>query len=287
MKDTLLWLALALIWSASYGAIKIGLNGFGPMTLVAGRMCIASLILLSVLKFKSQKLGLSKNACTTFLISGLLGSAIPFFLIGFGEASIDSGLAAVTMGIAPIATVMFAPFLLTDEHLTLSKIIGSLLGVAGLVVLFGVDVFSHLGQNNIAQIAIIAAALCYAATTLYVRRYVSIAPLQMATGATLVGAVVITTCAFIFENPFQHRTLPATSLGAMVYLGVMATATANLLYFYLVPRLGAGRMSQINFLVPAFGAIIGLVFLNEPYHHSLLVALGLIMAAVALVSRKA
>ncbi len=111
----------------------------------------------------------------------------------------------------------------------------------------GVDVFSNFSQNTIAEFAIITAALCYAATTLYIRRYVSIAPLQMVTGTTLVEAMVITTCALIFENPFHHRSPPAISVGAMAYFGVMATATANLLYFYLVPRLGAGCMSQIKF----------------------------------------
>ncbi len=110
-----------------------------------------------------------------------------------------------------------------------------------MLTLFGVDVFSYFSQNIIAEFAIVIAALCCAVTTLYIRRYVSIAPLQMATGTTLVGAMVITTRALIFENPFHHGSPSATSVSAKVYFGIMATAaTANLLYFYLAPRSGAG-----------------------------------------------
>ena len=284
MKNFILWLILALIWSASYGTIKIGLQGFGPITLVAGRMVIASVILLAVLRAKFLTLPMDRASLVTFLISGLLGSVIPFALISYGEAHVDSGLAAVMMGIAPVATVMFAPLLLADERITISAVVGSIIGISGLAVLVGGQALNGVGVHISGQIAILTAALCYASATLYVRRFVKMPALQMATGATLVGAILIAAAALVVEHPFETTAPSARSMMAMAYLGIMATAAANLLYFYLVPRLGAGRMSQINFLVPAFGAIIGITLMGEPFKATIAVALGLILIAVALVS---
>ncbi|UUX50112.1 DMT family transporter [Nisaea acidiphila] len=279
-----LWLLLAVFWSGSYVAVKIGLDSFGPMTIVAQRMVIGACLLYFVLKLRSETLRTDRSALVAYGVSALFGNVFPFLLIGYGELYVESGLAALLMGIAPVATVFLAPMILPNEFLTPRAVLGILFGVAGLVALVGVSALSGIGGHFAGQIAILGAALCYTGTTLYVRRYVTVPPLQMATGSLVLGAMAACSGAFLFEAPFSGEMPTAAPVLAMLYLGVCSTAIATLIYFHLVPLLGAGRMQQINFLVPALGTFFGVALLGEPLKASSVIALGLISVAVYLVS---
>jgi len=276
---------LAILWSSSYAVIKIGLLGMGPMTLVSGRMMIGSCALLFVLKARSLSLPANRSSWISFFISGMLGSAIPFFLVSYGEAHVASGLAAILMGIAPVATVLLAPLVIADEHLTWHSVAGIALGIVGLTILVGSSVLLGIGEHIRGQISILAAAMCYALTTLYVRRYVTLPPPIMAAGSTLVGAIVISGMALIFEDPMSTMTSNASAIVAMIYLGLFPTALATMIYFHLIPVLGASRMSQINFIVPVLGALLGVIFLAEALRPTTLVALLIILMAIYLVIR--
>lgn len=285
MNQFLLWLLLAVFWSGSYAAVKIGLEDFGPLTIVAVRMLIGAALLYLVLRLRSERLRMDGQALFAYGISAFFGNVFPFLLIGFGEMHVDSGLAALLMGIAPVATVFLAPLILPDEALTPRAVFGVLFGIAGLVVLVGVTALSGLGADVTGQLAIFGAALCYAGTTLYVRRFVSLPSLQMATGALTFGAIPACIGAFfVFEAPVSGALPGNAAVLALLYLGVCSTAIATLIYFHLVPLLGAGRMQQINFLVPALGTFFGVALLGEPLEAKALVALALISVAVYLVS---
>jgi len=255
MKNVILWTLLALTWSSSYLAIKLGVETIQPLSLVALRMLIGTTVILIILRYKSLSLPTDINSWIVLFVSGVMGSIIPFSLISFGEQHVDSGLAALLMGIAPVVTVLLAPLSHRDERLTLPAVLGITVGITGLIVLVGPDALKGFGLHVTGQIAILGAALCYAFTTLYVRKYASLPALVMAAGSMLIGTLVITISAFLFENPLQ-ASLPSTqSMVAVIYLGLFPTALATLIYFYLIPRLGAARMSQVNFVVPVAGTL--------------------------------
>ncbi|WP_193170817.1 DMT family transporter [Nisaea nitritireducens] len=279
-----LWIILALFWSGSYTAVKIGLDGFGPFTMVAARLLIGAGLLYLILRLRSGHLPLNGRALLAYTVPAVFGNLVPFLLIGFGEIHVDSGLAALLMGIAPVATVFLAPLLIPDEHLTPRSLFGVGFGIGGLLVLVGATALSGLGQHVTGQLAILGAALCYAGTTLYVRRWIALPPLQMATGSLVVGAIPATVGAFMLEQPFSAVSAYMAPILAILYLGVCSTAIATLIYFYLVPHLGAGRMQQINFMVPAVGTLFGVALLGEPLEAKSLVALSLITVAVYLVT---
>ena len=247
MHLVILWSLLAVSWSGSYAAVN------GP-------------------------------ALLAYAVPALFGNLVPFLLIGFGELHVDSGLAALLMGIAPVVTVMLAPLLITDEYLTPRSLFGIAFGLAGLLVLVGTTALSGLGQHVTGQLAILGAALCYAGTTLYVRRWITLPPLQMATGSLVLSAIPATIGAFALETPFETGNAGPAPILALLYLGVCSTAAATLIYFYLVPHLGAGRMQQINFVVPALGTLFGVALLGEPLQANALASLALITIAVYLVT---
>ena len=283
-KHLMLWAVLAIIWSFSFSAIKIGVETISPVNLVAGRMLIASCLMFLILKIQRQSLSFKPNDWLNFLVSGILGNVLPFFLISWGELHVQSGLAAVMMGIMPIMTVLLAHFFLKDEPLNLMSFTGVTIGFTGLIILVGGSVFRELGNHLLGQLSILAAATSYAMTTVYVRRYVTTPAPIMATGSITVGAVIISIVALILDPPFQH-TPSSASIMAMLYLGVFATAFATLAYFYLVPLIGASRMSQSNFVIPVLGSIIGIVWLKEQINPSVFIALTTVLVGIYLVNR--
>jgi drug/metabolite transporter (DMT)-like permease len=284
--NIILWLLLALIWSSSYAAIKFGIETIEPMALVSGRMLVGTAIMLIILKLRSGSLSGKIGDWRTFFISGMTGNIIPFLLISYGETNVGSGLAAIFMGITPVATVLIAPLFLPDEKLTAASIAGICLGAAGLVILVGPGALSGIGDHVIGQISIIGAALCCAFTTIYVRKYATRPPLEMATGSMLTGTIVIVIATLVFESPVQFSQPSTSSFVALVYLGIFPTACATLIYFYLVPRLGASRMSQVNFFVPVAGVFIGFFLLGEPMNPSTGIALITIIIAIYFVTSK-
>ncbi len=284
MKNIILWLLLALIWSSSFAAIKIGVETIAPMALVAGRMAIASVLLLLILKMKSLVLPKDIKTWVMFFIIGMSGNVIPFYLISYGEINVGSGLAALLMSITPIATVFLAPLILLDERYNLKAALGILFGVLGIVLLVGTDVVLGIGDNLTAQIAIIIAALLYAFTTIFVKRFVVEKPIVMASGSMLVGTIVIILVTVVLDHPTTYIMPSNISLIAMIYLGIFPTALATLIYFYLLPKIGASRMSQINFLVPVVGVFIGVVLMGETLRVSAFYALIIILVAIYLVT---
>ncbi len=286
LKNIFFWCLLALIWSSSYAFIKIGIQSIAPMTLVTGRILIAAGLLYLFMKYQHMALPSISSDWLHFVFIGAFGNVVPFFLISWGEIYVDSGLAAVMMGIAPVLTVLLAHILFEDERLNFSSLLGANLGVVGLIILVGIDVLSGIGKHPGGQLAILGAATCYAMTTLYVRKFVRLPAPIMATGSTIVGLFLIFPIALILEKPFTQDLPDLHSLYAMIYLGLFSTALANLIYFYLIPRIGAGKMSLINFVVPILGALIGIVWLEELFRWTMIAALLIVLAAIYLVNRR-
>ena len=287
MKNVILWILLALLWSSSFLAIKLGVKTISPLNLVAMRMLIGTTVIFITLRSKSLSLPTDGKSWMILFISGMTGNIIPFYLISIGEQHVESGLTALLMGIVPVVTVLLAPLAHHDEKLTLPAIVGITVGMTGLIILVGPGVLQGFSLHVTGQLFILGAALCYAFTVLFVRKYASLPALVMAAGSMLVGTMVITVSAFVFQNPLQASLPSAQSIGAVIYLGLFPTALATLIYFYLVPRLGAARMSQVNFVVPVAGTFLGVVFLGEPFSADAFLALLMILVAVYLVSRRA
>lgn len=286
MRNIILWVLLAFIWGSSYLAIKIGIESIRPLTLVAMRMLIGTIILLVILRAQHLSLPRDLASWKVLTISGLFGSIIPFSLISYGELHVESGLAALLMGIAPVVTILLAPLAHKDDRLTKHSLIGIGFGIIGLLVLFGPAVLNGFGRHIIGQLAVLGAALCYAFTTLYVRKYANLPAVTMSAGSMLIGTIIIVSAALILDPPLASNLPSLPSWSAAVYLGIFPTALATWIYFYLVPQLGAARMSQINFMVPVVGAFLGIVFLNEALGINALIALVLILIAIYFVSYK-
>lgn len=277
-----LWFLLAAMWSSSYAVIKIGVSNLDPSVLVLGRLFVGSVVIYAVLKLRKMVLSKDIRDWVSYTITGLLGSALPFLLITFGEQTVDSALASILIGVAPMATLVLAAAIVPEETLTLRTTLGVLGGLCGVVILVGPTALAGIGEHLIGQLAIVGATLCYAASTVYIRRFVKRPALEMATGSMIVGTLFMTGIVILSDADIGAIEPTMGSLGAILYLGLFSTACANLIYFFLVPRLGATRMSQVNFAVPVGGALLGVLLLNEAMTIQRFAALAIIISSVYL-----
>ncbi len=277
--DWAMLLGLALVFGSAFFFGDLGLKSFGPLTVAAGRVGSAAIILTAVALVRGRRFPGNAKTWAALLVMGALNNAIPFSLIFWGQTRIDSGLAAILNAMTPIFTVILA-HLVGDERLTMRRFAGVLLGFAGVAVLIGPSALSHLDPTDVAELAVLLAALCYALAGLWGRQFRSL-PVEVAAAGMLIGSsALMLPAAAIFERPWTASP-SAVSLGGIAALGLLSTVIAYLLYFKLLARVGATNLLLVTFLLPIVALILGALFLGEHVQPMDLLGLALIMGGLA------
>lgn len=278
--DYLLLLALGVTWGASFLLIKIAVATIPPLSVVAGRIVVGALALGALAALRGTKLPRDGRSWAKLALMGTVGTVLPFALISWGETRIDSGLAAILMSFVPIATLVMAHLFQHDEPLTPGKIVGVALGAVGILVLVGPSALAGLGHELVAQLAVLAAALCYAGNTLLARRLGGLSPDIVSIGMLLSAAAIAVPAALAVDQPWTLDPSWASAL-AVVLLGVVSTALGYMLLFAVVARAGAGFAAFNNFLVPPVGVVWGVLLLSEQPSPHALIALAIVLAGLA------
>lgn len=280
--DMVLLTGLAAIWGSAFLVIKIAVHEIPPATVAASRVLIAAVLIY--LYMRSRGLSLPRNGQFWRLISvtGLLSMALPFALISWGEQHIDSGLAAILMATGPLIALVLSHFFSPDDRFTSFKLLGVIVGFAGVMMIIGFDALSGLGDNIPAQLATIGAALCYGGSGILVRK-VNEKSNTVTTAAVLITATLwILPVSLLLDRPWE--VLPQSSADALfslLYLGIVPTAIAFVLRFHIIREVGYSFASFVGYLVPVFGVIWGWIFLDERLPATTMGALVLILAGVA------
>jgi drug/metabolite transporter (DMT)-like permease len=272
-------LALAALWGASFMFIKVAVRELAPTTLVALRLGIGALTLAPLVLVRlgaRQAARELRGAARPLVVTGLLNSAIPIVSLSWAETRIDSGLAAVIQAAAPLFTAILALRFSRSERVTGSRLVGLLVGFAGVTLLIGVQPSGQL----IAGLAVVFSALCYASAALYAgRRLAGVSPLVSSVGA--LGAATLALLPFALAQLPSH--FPSWKVvGSVAALSVGGTGIAYLLYYGLIAGAGASRSILVTYLVPAIALAYGTLLLGEPLRPSAVGGLALILGGVAL-----
>lgn len=274
-RNVALLLVLSAIWGASFLFIKLGVDELEPSVVALGRLVVGAAILLPLAAGRGG-LGLLRPHLPVVATLGLLNNALPFWLFGFAETRISSGLAGVIQAAAPIFTVLLAIRLDPTQRVTGTRLAGIGVGFVGVALLVGVQT----GGQVVGALAVLAAALCYAASALIVgTRAGRIPPLHLAAGQLAIGTLLMAPLGLL-QLPDQAP--PAKAILAIVALGALGSALAYVLYFALIARAGASRAILVTYLVPAFALLYGAVFLGEEVTASAVAGLALILAGTTL-----
>jgi drug/metabolite transporter (DMT)-like permease len=257
-----LLLALATLWGASYTFIKLGVATIPPVTLIGARTLIAGTILLVIIR--TRGLALPKDAATwrRFLFQACLNSVIPFTLIAWAERSVDAGLATILNSTSPIFTFLLTVVITRHEAVTTRKLLGVIAGIAGTSLIVGVQAFNGLGEALMAQLAIVAATVCYAGAAIFGRGFKGLDPIMPAAGSLICGAAILIPISIVVDRPWTLA--PSTSsVVALLGLAIFSTALAFVIYFRLIQTLGSvGTTAQAYLRVP-IGVAIGVMALGE------------------------
>lgn len=288
VRDYGLVLTLSLIWGSSFLLIKIAVAEVPPLTMAACRVFIAFLVLYAIARWHGESLarpGTSGSGALWghFFVIGMLGNGIPFTLISWGEVEVSSALAAILIGVMPVFTVVFAHVFRVEKVTSARRLLGIIAGFAGLVVLIGPAALSQLGHAALHEVAIIAAAASYAATGVYARRLtLRMSVIVLSAGAMAASSLIMVPAALILDTPWRLN--PGMgSIAAVAALGAFATGIASIIYFRLLASAGPTFASTVNYLIPVFGAVLGVAVLSEVLNLSDLAALALILSGIALV----
>ena len=282
------WLAFAILslaWGSSFLFIKIGVSHVGPLTLVAGRMLIGWLAVSLLLWRQGTGLPRRREEWGHLLFLGVLNTALPIYLISWGEQTIDSGVAAILNSTVPIWTILMAHGLLHDEKLRPGRIAGVATGFAGVLVLVGWPLQIAGNAMVAGQLAVVAAAFCYALGAVYTRQFLSKVPILRITWVTLLSAAAVSgSLALIVERPSLGSLHPA-SLMSMAWLGLVGTALAYQLYYRLLGWWGAARATSVTYMLPVVGLLLGVIFLSETVTLQILAGAALIGGGVLQTNR--
>jgi drug/metabolite transporter (DMT)-like permease len=273
---------LAIIWGASFFFYAVAITGLPTFTIVFLRVSIAAAALWLLAVMMGQRFPIDRRSWRDFLVMGLLNNAIPFSLIVWGQHWVASGVAAIINATTPFFTVIIAHLATKDERLTWPRLIGSIVGLVGVAVMMGSDAVRSLGVAAIAQLAIIAAGISYAAGSVFGRRFTH-SPLVTAAGQTTGSSLILLPLVLVFDEPWHVPPLGMPVVLAVLGLALFCTALAYVLYFAILKRAGATNLVLVTFLVPASAIFLGAMFLGEKLglHH--LLGLGAIGLGLALI----
>ena len=289
MEDRKIWAAfwlLALAWGTSFLFIKIGLRTLQPLTLVALRLLVGWFGLMAIVAWRRLSLPRAWSAWRHLLVLGTVNTAVPFILITWAESGpngIDSAVAAVLNSTVPLFTIIIAGVILKIEEVTFGSVLGLLVGFAGVVLLMSRDLSGQWGDVA-PQLAVVLAAICYAFSSTYARRFLQgMNPIVLAAGQLLVAVIVAWLAALWFEEPGQQQ-LTWPTIGAVLWLGLLGSCLAYILYFQILRNWGATRTTLVTYLLPVVGVSAGAVFLDEALDWRLVLGGLLILSGVGAVN---
>ncbi|WP_044642766.1 DMT family transporter [Risungbinella massiliensis] len=281
-KHFLLLMLLAILWGASFLWIRVAAPSFGPFVLMDLRVLVAAGVLGIYAWIRKKKIDLYAN-WKDFLILGAINAAIPFTLIAYSELVVSSSLASILNALTPLCTAVVA-WMWVKDPLRWKKITGLLVGVAGVMVLVGLDLGQEVDSKvfYLAVVCSLVATISYAFGGVYISKYLK----KVDTLSFSIGQQV---SAGIWLLPFALTHLPTTmptwqAWASLAMLAIVSTAIAYLIYFSLIQSIGSIRTLMVTFLNPIFGTIFGAILLHEPVSSNLFIGLILILFSIFLVS---
>jgi drug/metabolite transporter (DMT)-like permease len=271
------WLVFALlgiVWGLPYLFIKLALDEISPAGIAWSRVALSAIILLPIAWQRGglQQLRSHRGAILAFAFAELIG---PFFLIALGETWIGSSLTGILIATLPMLIVAIAPLFGIPERLHARRVLGLCFGLTGVIALLGIGSI-HGALQWLGVACVLLGALGYAIASMVVQKYLAGTDELAAVAASLAIATVVLLPAAWLSAP-AHLPSPL-ALVAIVVLGVVCTALALLLYFYLIHRAGAARASVITYINPAVAAALGILVLHEPFDVGVAAGLALILS---------
>jgi len=278
-RNLAMLIGLSLLWGASFLFIKVAVRELTPATLITGRLGLAALTLAVLVPFAvgtGETARQIRGYWPWLVVVALVNTAIPFWLLSWGETRIDSGLASIIQASVPIFNALIAFVAFREMRVTGPRLVGVGVGFVGVALLVGAQPEGKV----LGALAVVGMAFCYGLGGLLTSRYLKpVTPMVVAFASCAVATLVWLPVG-VAEAP--THTPGWKTIGSVVALGIPGTALAYLLFFGLITGAGAAYTSLVTYLIPPIALAYGAIFLNERFGAYAFGGLALILAGVAL-----
>ncbi len=283
LKPYLALVGLALIWGASFLLIKVAVHDMSPTVLLLLRSVSGLIALAVIVKVMGRPiLGPGwKTRLGSFAIMAITNAIVPWVAIAWGEERISSGLASILNSTTTLWTAVLIFWAMPAERPTKVGYLGVVLGLAGVVILVLPDILAHgVSGNFLGAMAVLVAALSYAANAIYQRRKMrNISVFDVSIGQLAATVVIAIPLAAPSLGSVHVALAP---IAAVIGLGAGATGIAYLLYYYVMNTLGAVRAAGVTLLVPMTAVVWGVILLHESLSWPIIVGMAVILAGTVL-----
>jgi len=252
---------LALIWASAFFNIKIATYSYEPLTIAFLRIFFGAIPVVLLCLIKKIKIEAFSKDWYWFASIGIINLVIPFFLIAYGVQKVQSNLAAILMASTPLSATILAHFFTKNEKMNLIKSIGVLIGFSGIVFLFSDDLL--INKNNFTSALLILSGSTFYVIGGLLTLKISSKKNENVTASILIwGSLVLLPICLLVDQPW-NLTPRLDSTISLIYLGIFSTGIAWLLRFYILKHNGLVFQSQVAYLIPIFGVILGYLILKE------------------------
>ncbi|MDJ0916564.1 MAG: DMT family transporter [Woeseiaceae bacterium] len=276
-------LVLTVLWGSAFMFNELALMSFSPAVLVTGRIVLAVACLLLMMRLTGVRLPTFGRGWFYLAAMAVLGTVLPFSLTAWAQQHIDSAVAGVLMAAMPLFVLTLAHFFVPGSRITAPRATGFVLGFCGVALLIGPDALRGLSGNTtlLGSLAVLAAALCYAVNTVLARRVAVSNPIGLAAGTMIVASVISLPSAIA---GLPSTVVPPSGLAviALLFLGLLSTGLATVMYFRLIQGPGPAFVSLVNYLVPGWAVIAGALVLGETLSVHVFLGLALILTGLAI-----
>ena len=282
-SDYFILVLLSLIWASAFFNIKIATYSYGPLTIAFLRIFFGMIPVLLLCFYKKIKIEVFSKDWKWFAAIGVINLVIPFFLIAYGVQKVQSNLAAILMSTTPISATILAHLFIDKEKINLVKILGIILGFLGIVYLFSENLLIN-DENLFSALMILVGSTFYVIGGILTLK-ISHKKNENVTASILIwGTIFVCPISLIIEQPWNLNPSLESTL-SLIYLGVFPTGIAWLLRFMILKRNGLVFQSQVAYLIPIFGVILGYLFLNELVTSKILISLFIFILGIYFVKK--
>jgi drug/metabolite transporter (DMT)-like permease len=232
------------------------------VTLIAIRVTGATFSLLVVLAWRRVSLPRDSQSWRMLFIQAIFNSIGAWTVLAWGQQYVDSGLASVLNSTSPIFVYFFTVFFTKHESTGVLKLVGACLGILGVTLIVGIDAVNGLGQQGVAQLAVLFGAMLYAGAAIYGKRLSYLSPLASAAGTMLWATLFLVPLSIVIDQPWSLKP-SINSIFAAILLATFCTGVALLIYFRLVRTLGSMGVASQSYLRSGVGVILGVTILGE------------------------
>ncbi len=277
---------LACLWGSSYLLIKIALGSIPPITLMAFRVALAALFLLVAMQIHGERLPRDSMSWRRLFVQSLLNSSLAWLVLAWGQQYVPSGLAGVLNSTSPLFVFLITAIATRGGSTSLVKTAGVGLGFLGVLLVIGVDALRGVGQQTLAQAAVLFGAFLYALAAINGKKLAHLSPLATATGTMLWAAVTLLPLSLVVDQPWT-LTPSFNAMLAATTLSLLCTGVALIIYFRLIQTLGPLGVASQSYLRAGVSVMLGLFVLGEQLSPTVFVGLVIIIVGVALMNVRA